>query len=44
MDEEELERIKENFKRIEPQFDLIDEQIDKSMKISKETWNFYFDI
>ena len=44
MDKKELKRIKENFKKIEHEFNLIDEQIDESLKVSQKTLDFYIDI
>ena len=44
MKKQELERIKENFRTIEHEFDLIDKQTENSRIISKKTLYFYFDI
>ena len=42
--ETELKRIKSNFEKIKDEFDLIDEQIDESLKVSGKTLNFYINI
>ena len=37
MDEKEWKRMKKNFKKIEDKFDLIDEQVDRGLTVSKKT-------
>ena len=44
MKKDELERIKLNFEKIKDKFELIDEQIDKSMKVSSKCWKWQVDL
>lgn len=37
MDEKELKRILKNFQKIEYKFNLIDEQVEKSLRVSQKT-------
>jgi len=43
MKKEELNRIKKNFEKIKDEFDLIDIQIDKGMKVSAKCWKWQVD-
>jgi len=44
MDEKEWKRMKKNFKKIEDKFDLIDEQVDRGLNVSKKTLDIMIDI
>jgi len=43
MKKDELKRIRANFEKTKDEFDLIDKQVDKSMKVSSKCWKWQVD-
>ena len=44
MDKKEWKRMEKNFKKVEDKFDLIDEQVDRGLTVSKKTLDIMIDI